>query len=288
MGRHQAHCDHLIGIEPTALSPFLERHGNRTAGRCRKSGVIFLSRTDHMDISHYAKKESFQYWGVDERRDALRSNLEDDQRRQQQFQQVIGNRKWLDVGTGAGGVLDLLSPAASATFAVEPQEHARNALLELGYDVYASVAEVPEEQIEVVTLFHVLEHLTRPIETLRDIKETMVAGGKLIVEVPHANDFLMSFLDLDAFKSCTFWSEHLILHTRQSLQVFIEESGFKNVVVEGYQRYPLANHLYWLSKGKPGGHIEWSYLRTPEFESAYARMLAALDNTDTLIATAVA
>jgi hypothetical protein len=104
--------------------------------------------------------------------------------------------------------------------------------------------------------------------------------------VPHAKDFLISFLDLDVFKSFTFWSEHLILHTRDSLKIFLESAGFSNICIKSYQRYPLANHLHWLAKGKPGGHIVWDYLRTAELDTAYANMLAKIDISDTLIAVA--
>lgn len=256
--------------------------------RCRKSGVIFLSRTDHMDMSHYENKESFRYWGPTfDRKQAALSGLEDSQRRAREFQNVICNRRWLDVGTGAGGILDLLRPLASETHAVEPQTAARDELSKCGYIVYASVNDVPGEYFEVVTLFHVFEHLTEPLDTLRTIHAKMVEGGKIIIEVPHANDFLISFLDLDEFKAFTFWSEHLILHTRHSLTTFLQRAGFKDISVVGFQRYPIANHLHWLAKKKPGGHQIWSHLRTQELDSAYYQLLASLDKTDTLIGIAM-
>jgi hypothetical protein len=208
------------------------------------------------------------------------------QRRFEQFKNIVANKKWIDVGTGAGGILDLLSPIASETVAVEPQENARKYLAESGYKVYTSVGEVPYSDFDVVTLFHVFEHLTDPVGTLKILRNKMSQEAKLIIEVPHAKDFLISFLDLDVFKSFTFWSEHLILHTRDSLKIFLESAGFSNICIKSYQRYPLANHLHWLAKGKPGGHIVWDYLRTAELDTAYANMLAKIDISDTLIAVA--
>ncbi|MFH0887262.1 MAG: hypothetical protein V1843_03750, partial [bacterium] len=114
----------------------------------------------------------------------------------------------------------------------------------------------------------------------------MAPGGKIIVEVPHANDALLSLYDSPSFKKFTFWSEHLILHTRESLAVFLQEAGFASIVISGFQRYPLANHLYWLSRQKPGGHMEWAFLKTPGIDREYAAMLAAHNMTDTLIAIA--
>ncbi len=254
--------------------------------KCEKSDVIFLSRSDHMNIKHYEETENFRYWGVKDRKTALLNTLEDSQRRFKQFKSIVTNKKWIDVGTGAGGILDLLSSIALKTVAVEPQEQVRKSLLALNYEVYPSVEKVKENDFDVVTLFHTLEHLTDPIDTLKSIKNKMAKGGKIIIEVPHARDFLISFFENDAFKSFTFWSEHLILHTRESLNIFLKTAGFSKIVIKGFQRYSLPNHLYWLAHSKPGGHIAWQQLRTVELENAYFNMLSSIDKTDTLIAIA--
>lgn len=254
--------------------------------KCRKSGVILLSRSDHMDISHYEEQESMSYWSAKDREAAILAQFDDSHRRANQFCDLIINKKWLDVGTGTGAILDLLAPVAAKTVAVEPQNFIRTELQNLGYNVHSLVKDVKENDFDIVTMFHVLEHLTDPLGTLGAIRQRMAKGGKLIVEVPHAKDFLLEFLDLEAFKAFTFWSEHLILHTRESLNKFLEATGFTNISIQGFQRYPLANHLHWLAKGQPGGHTKWPHLRTPEADQAYANLLNSLNFTDTLIATA--
>jgi len=273
-----------------SIIPFFPRVRDRndvSVLKCTKSGVIFLSSTDHIDNSYYTQKDNFDYWGTDDREEALKKlGSEDDQRRYGQFKGIIENKKWLDVGTGVGGILDLLSPTANVTKAVEPQKNVKDFLEESGYDVYLSVENAEDDFFDVVTLFHVFEHFTDPIDTLKVARRKMTKGGKIIIEVPHANDFLISFLESDDFKSFTFWSEHLILHTRESLSAFLKEAGFSNITVSGFQRFPLVNHLHWLSKGKPGGHIDWPRLRTEELDRAYANMLSDIDKTDTLIAIA--
>jgi len=118
-----------------------------------------------MNISHYENKESFKYWGTDDRMIAVRSGYEDNQRRFEQFKNIIVNKKWLDIGTGSGGILDVLTPLASETCAVEPQNEARQYLASIGYNVLSRVEDVEKEKFEVVTLFHVFEHLTDPIGT---------------------------------------------------------------------------------------------------------------------------
>jgi hypothetical protein len=78
----------------------------------KRSGAIFLSRIDHIEDGYYEQKDDFEYWGENERQQALVQNREDDKRRSKQFEPLIAGKKWLDVGTGLGGVLDKLSPVA--------------------------------------------------------------------------------------------------------------------------------------------------------------------------------
>lgn len=279
-----------LGIcDESSIEPYFPRVRDRddvAVLRCRNSGVILLSRSDHMDLSHYEKKSKFRYWSPVDRDQAVNAAPEDIARRKALLQHPVANRKWIDIGSGPGGILDALSPIAAMTVAVEPQKAARETLGKLGYVVYPTVESVEESDFDVVSLFHVFEHLIDPIGELRSIGKKMRNGGRIYIEVPHANDFLISFLEEESFKEFTFWSEHLILHTRRSLIRFLEEAGFEDVVITGCQRYPLANHLHWLKENKPGGHDKWNFLRTNELDSAYSQLLGQLDMTDTLMAVA--
>lgn len=276
-------------IDSAAVEEFYPRVRDREdvkAMRCAKSGVIFLSKPQAITAAHYAGKSDFSYWSAATRTLALRETAEEDERRSLQFADLIRGRTWLDFGTGLGGILDLLKNQAGEIWAVELQPGPRNELRNLGYQACASIEDVSTDRLEVVTMFHVLEHLTEPIQVLCSISRKMAPNAKLVVEVPHARDFLMTFLNRAEFKAFTLWSEHLILHTRQSLEVFLSAAGFRNIHIEGFQRYPLANHLHWLAEGKPGGHKKWSVLRSLELDKAYADLLDRMDQTDTLIATA--
>lgn len=70
-----------------------------------------------------------------------------------------------------------------------------------------------EGNLDVITLFHVLEHLPDALETLNQLRERLKLGGCLIVEVPHAKVFLLQSVDIQEFRDFTFWSEHLIQGT---------------------------------------------------------------------------
>jgi SAM-dependent methyltransferase len=254
--------------------------------RCNRSGVIYLSSSDHIGADYYNEKKGASYWGTDTREKGLKETTTDDIRRFHQFKELIADKNYLDVGSGLGGVLDLFNTVAKKVSAVEPQAEMRNLLKSLEYDVYESLDNTPVENIEVISMFHVFEHLTDPLLSLQQMHSLLVPDGSIIIEVPHARDILLETFQLDAFKKFTFWSEHLILHTRKSLEMFLSAAGFRNIHVSGMQRYPLANHLYWLDKGKPGGHDQWPQLRDKAAEDAYAGLLDRIDQTDTLIAIA--
>jgi SAM-dependent methyltransferase len=170
---------------------------------------------------------------------------------------------------------------------IELQKEIRDYLTTSGHVMYGSLKQIPDNvNYDVISLFHVFEHLSTPLKYLNDIWNKLEEKGKIIIEVPHANDALLSLYDVHEFKNFTFWSEHLILHTRMSLEIYLKKAGFKNIVISGYQRYPLANHLYWLNKKKPGGHIEYNFLANENIDLEYQNVLNKIDKTDTLIAIA--
>lgn len=101
--------------------------------KCNQSNVIFLSRVDHMDISHYEEKEGFSYWSKGDRQSAINIGLEDLERRAKLLRNIVTNKKWIDVGTGSGGILDKMVNVASSISAVEPQKEARENLKKIRF-----------------------------------------------------------------------------------------------------------------------------------------------------------
>ena len=213
--------------------------------------------------------------------------LDDDSRRFERFGRWIAGKRICDFGCGYGGFLKQAQFSAAATCGVELREVCREALSVEAPEIrVAGEIRDHDAPFDVVTLFHVLEHLPEQVATLRRIGAAMALGGRLVVEVPHARDFLIQSVDLPEFRAFTFWSEHLVLHTRRSLEAVLQAAGFTEIVVEGFQRYGYTNHLHWFLEHKPGGHEVFKAFEDPEMEAAYATFLKRHDATDTLIATA--
>lgn len=250
--------------------------------RCARSGVIFLRESSRS----YTEGDHLSYYNEPERNTALQNCMEDDTRRAIQFRELGRNATWLDIGSGLGGFIAQVDRVCAEIIGVEPQGGLRQSANAAGLNVLSSTNEARSQNFDVVSLFHVFEHLSDPLAMLAEAKRCLKPGGTLIIEVPHARDLLLSFFDLPEFKDHTFWSEHLILHTRESLRSFLTAGGFKVKAISGFQRYPLANHLHWLARHVPGGHKHWAFMRSNELDTAYSSKLAELDANDTIIAIA--
>jgi SAM-dependent methyltransferase len=249
--------------------------------RDRVSGVVFLATTAHIDLAHYGDMKGCDYWNGGSRTQALALCATDDDRRAHQFTALVRDRDVLDVGCGAGGFMDRIRACARGVSGVEPQGPVRRELAALGYSMYAAATAAPAGSADVATLFHVFEHLTAPLAALRELMTVLRPGGRLVVEVPHARDVL---LKLDAFRDFSLWSEHLVLHTKDSLRTYLASAGFDHIEIDGFQRYPFANHLGWLLDGKPGGQNRLAQFS--DHGDAYIDLLRTSDQTDTLIGVA--
>lgn len=215
-------------------------------------------------------------------------DIKDAERRLGSYSQFITAKNICDFGCGAGSFLKLSKSVANKVYGIELQQNYVDELNKNGIECHAKIEGI-RNPLDVISLFHCFEHLPNPTVVLENLHTRLKKNGDgtLIIEVPHARDFLIDQLKLQDFIDFTLWSQHLVLHTRDSLRLILADAGFKNIVIQGVQRYSLANHLYWLSNKKPGGHKSLlSAFQTPELVVNYEQALARIDATDTLVAIA--
>jgi SAM-dependent methyltransferase len=258
----------------------------------KDSGLIFLDEIVKKDYS----ENNLNYWNSSNIKEARQKTFNDDKRRFELIKNYIkSGYTFLDYGCGNGGLLHLINEEfkiplyrnisetniISQLYGIEKSKLKIKLLNEENFNIYDDINKV-ERKIGIICMFHVLEHLSDPIEELIKIKDKMYNGGKLIIEVPNANDVLINLYDCQEFKEYTFWSEHLILYTRTILKKVIELAGFKVDNIYGVQRYSLSNHLHWLSKGKPNGHNIWNMLSNNTLDKEYEKQLDKIDETNTL------
>ena len=248
--------------------------------RDKSTGVIFIDDYDE-DKTIYPNEKD-EDTGLSTFEDTL-----DSQRRLNDYRPFVFNKDILDFGCGKGDFLLTILSSAKSVRGVEINKTYLNYLNSNNIPCLERIEEIDNESLDTAFGFHCLEHLEHPIELLSGLRKKIVGGGHVIFEVPHANDFLISNLKCSKFIDFTLWSQHLILHTRESLKIFLLEAGYSNITIQSKQRYSLANHLSWLANGEPGGHKNnLSLIDTTELKNAYERSLQMINATDTLIAVA--
>jgi len=265
--------------------PALYYHGvrddpNINVYKDNDTGAIVL---DTIKDQKYEIK-GLSYWSSEDINEARNKTYDDDIRRYNQLSN-INYTTLLDFGCGNGGLLKIITDTNNNKniIGLELNNELVKYLNTENITAYNDIDKIPNNlNVDCIMLNHVLEHLYDPIETLKKIKAKMNDKTLLIIEVPHADDFLISEYNCDEFKKFTFWSEHLILHTEKSLMNLLNIVGFSNIQFTYYQRYNVFNHLNWLSNGKPGGHKN-TRLSDDELIKSYDNFLIKNKKTDTLI-----
>ncbi|QWD28803.1 class I SAM-dependent methyltransferase [Polynucleobacter paneuropaeus] len=248
---------------------------------CLGCGLVTLSSLGHIQNGFYedsgmhgANSISIDNW--------LKDVDWDDQRRFDMLKPIIKNKHLLDFGCGAGGFLNKARHLAATINGVELERRVQEYWR--GKIKISSSIEMVDGNCDLITAFHVVEHLPDPVDTLKSLANKLSSEGRMVIEVPNSEDVLLTLYESDAFQRFTYWSQHLFLFNPETLERLLHKAGLRILSIQQCQRYPISNHLHWLAKGLPGGHQRWSFLDTPHLKAAYADALAAIGKCDTLLA----
>jgi 2-polyprenyl-3-methyl-5-hydroxy-6-metoxy-1,4-benzoquinol methylase len=161
----------------------------------------------------------------------------------------------LDFGCGAGSYLQTMAQqgwqVTGLDAAVGAVSHARAE----GHTALVGTLPHPELQpgsFDIVTMWHSLEHLHRPVAVLREAYRLLVPGGKLIVATPNIESipfriFQQSWFGLDL-------PRHLTHFTHSTLTAMLQTAGFRT------EKVRQLRHSDWLrssakqaARAKTGG-----------------------------------
>lgn len=197
----------------------------------------------------------------------------------------------LDVGAGYGFfVNELYNSGYKNVTGIEISDERRNiannhsSVQIINFDVNN-----PDRNIgrfDVVTLFHVLEHMSDPIMFLTKIRNLVNTKGVLICEVPNVKEMLLD--NCEEYNNFYWIRAHVNYFSRETLLDCFRKALFENVEMKFEQRYGLINLCNWLTAGKP-------QIETPVFdlcgaykpvEDFYRNYVKSDGRSDTLIAIA--
>ena len=112
-----------------------------------------------------------------------------------------GTGNLLDVGAGTGDFLKAAQDKGWKISGVEPSDKAREIAGEKNIQLSESIDKVLGQKFDVVTLWHVLEHLPNLETSIQKIESLVADGGTLIIAVPNFNS-------RDAIHYQNFWAAY--------------------------------------------------------------------------------
>jgi len=195
----------------------------------------------------------------------------------------------LDVGSGAGY---FVREASEGGFSAQGLEFSREAV-EFGRREFGLLltegdlltAQYPDCSFDIVTLWHVLEHLPRPVESLKRIRALLKPGGTLVIAVPN-----LESIQARVFRGRWYHLEvprHLYHYTPGALRRLLESIGLE--VQAEYQRSPEHNWAGILGSMVPlvaaDGSFAWRIARLLARGAAGLEAAVHRGGTFTLIST---
>jgi SAM-dependent methyltransferase len=146
----------------------------------------------------------------------------------------------LDVGCGTGEFLISLRRRGIDVHGVEPSTFAASYAVAAGLDIFqGNVGEYsPGRTFDLITLWNVIEHLRRPTDDLKRLRQLLAPGGTVAILTPDVGSYQARAFGRD-------WAglevpKHLQLFDRSSLRALATNAGLSQVSV----RPSRIDHLY--------------------------------------------
>jgi SAM-dependent methyltransferase len=149
----------------------------------------------------------------------------------------VAGKSILEIGGGNGFVLDFaLKNGSGPILGVEPSTRAvESASVDVRPFMINSMFKrggvVPPGQFDCAAIFHVMDHLQDPFETLEGINEALKPGGVVVIAVHNVHSWSSR---LFKSRSPIFDVEHTYLYSKKGGVNILQKAGFTNIVARSY------------------------------------------------------
>lgn len=153
---------------------------------------------------------------------------------------IVGEKKLLDIGCGTGEFLFNANRKDWYTVGVELNDNARKKALDKNLEIYKSLDDLNNKKFDVITLWHVLEHLPNLHEQINKIRSLLKNNGTLIIAVPNYKSY-----DAQYYKE--FWAAY---DTPRHLWHFSQnaiKNIFENKKIKVVKTIPMYFDSYYVS-----------------------------------------
>lgn len=131
----------------------------------------------------------------------------------------------LDIGAGTGDFLATAKNNGWQTIGVEPSEKAKGIAKRKGISFVENTSELENHSFDVITMWHVLEHVPDLEAQIKELKRLLKPSGTLIVAVPNFKSF-------DANHYGKYWAAydvpiHFWHFSKTAIKVLFEKEKMK-------------------------------------------------------------
>lgn len=191
--------------------------------RCASCGLVRLSEAID-DVDQFYQNSGMRDQFVESPEKTRVKTRIDDERRFRFAENMIEGKAVLDFGCGDGGFWCRAKNIAAKVQGAELERTMREGLNKEGIPCCESIDDTGK--FDVITLFHVLEHLDNPLLYLEKFKQHLNKDGLILVEVPNADDALLSLYNSDSFADFTYWHCHVYLYNNETLKRLAKKQGY--------------------------------------------------------------
>ncbi|GEC79088.1 class I SAM-dependent methyltransferase [Flavobacterium aquatile] len=95
----------------------------------------------------------------------------------------------LDIGAGVGDFLSVCKNDGWQTIGIEPSDKAKNIAKSKGVSFVENLSELENHSFDIITMWHVLEHVPNLEEQIAELKRLIKPNGTIIIAVPNFKSF---------------------------------------------------------------------------------------------------
>ena len=137
--------------------------------------------------------------------------------------------KLLDIGAGTGDFLAVANSDGWQTVGIEPSTKAKEIAIKKGVNFTPDLASLESNSFDIITMWHVLEHVPNLEEYISELKRLIKPSGTIIIAVPN-------FKSYDAKYYGEFWAafdvpRHLWHFSKTAIQKLFAKQNLKLVEV---------------------------------------------------------
>ena len=104
-----------------------------------------------------------------------------------------GSKSVLDFGAGTGDFLKICKNNNWQVLGIEPSAEARENAVKKGIYLKENLLDITNQKFDVITLWHVLEHVENLKSTIKVLKSLLQPEGRIVVAVPNYKSYDAAF-----------------------------------------------------------------------------------------------